>query len=582
MFDSLVAATAGARGAVAVGDWARVESAACARRLAAMVTMLDDARSVDGSAERDLWCVDTFSAVAAHIGAAQGLTTGAAENLLFLAAALHEQLPKVAAVFADGLISFTLVRTIVTRTRLAILPDARRQIDDALAAACRSWEPRSQAKTEQLIDAIIEQFDPDAVLRTQTSARGRSVDFTTEDGTGMATMYATLFVPDAAALDARLDGLADTVCQKDPRTKEQRRADALGAVAHGADRLPCLCATDTCPAAAEPPPSGVVIHVVAHHDTIHGEASTNDDGGEKGYTAASSSGAGDGEAAGPAASLGGHEPGGGNTAASPHDAETPAADPTREECTALDGVAPPLFSKPLRELTLAEALTPPPPGPVATVRPAALMGGQFVPGSIARRAAGTATLIPIVHPGQAPPEPRYRPSKKLIDFIRCRDMTCRFPGCTRPATETDVDVDHTVAWPQGPTSASNLKCLCRHHHLLKTFWAGPGGWRDRQLPDGTVIWTAPDGTTHVTTPGSRLLFPELSEPTAPVIVTNGPATPNTGLTMPRRKTTRAEDRRRRIRTEREINQTAGEAGAQVPEPPPPAPEPQAPELEPPF
>ena len=574
MFDSLVAATTGARGASAVGSWARVESAACARRLAAMVTMLDEAQAVDGAAERDLWCVDNFSAVAAHIAAAQGLTAGAAENLLFLAAALHEQFPKVAAVFADGLISFPLVRTIVTRTRLAILPEARRQIDDALATACRSWEPRSQAKTEQFIDAIIEQFDPDAVLRTQTSARGRSVDFTTEDGTGMATMYARLFVPDAAALDARLDALADTVCSSDPRTKDQRRADALGALAHGADRLPCLCGTPDCPAAAEPPPSGVVIHVVAHHDTIHGTASTFDDGGEKGYTAGSPSGSGvDGSGVD-----GATDPGSEPAPAAPA-SETPA----REECTALDGMPPALFSKPLRELTLTEALTPPPPGPVATIRPAALMGGQFVPGAIAWRYAGTATLVPIVHPGQAPPEPRYRPSKKLVDFIRCRDMTCRFPGCTRPATDAYVDVDHTVPWPQGPTCASNLKCLCRHHHLLKTFWAGPGGWRDRQLPDGTVIWTAPDGTTHVTTPGSRLLFPELSEPTAPVsVTTDGPATLKTGLAMPRRKTTRAEDRRRRIRTEREQNRAAEEAAPKPPPPPPPAPESQAPEPVPPF
>ena len=274
MFDDLVSATAGARGAGAVGGWARVESAACARRLAAMVAMLDEAQAVDGSAERDLWCVDTFSAVAAHVAAAQGLTTGAAENLLFLAAALHEQFPKVAAVFADGLISFSLVRTIITRTRLAILPEARRQIDDALATACRTWQPRSRVKTEQFIDAIIEQFDPDAVLRTQTSARGRSVDFTTEDGTGMARMHATLFVPDAAALDARLDALADTVCTADPRTKEQRRADSLGALAHGADRLPCLCDSPDCPAAAEPPPSGMVVYVIAHHDTIHAKAST--------------------------------------------------------------------------------------------------------------------------------------------------------------------------------------------------------------------------------------------------------------------------------------------------------------------
>ena len=32
-------------------------------------------------------------------------------------------------------------------------------------------------------------------------------------------------------------------------------------------------------------------------------------------------------------------------------------------------------------------------------------------------------------------------------------------------------------------TATNLKCYCRTHHLVKTFW----GWRDKQLPDGTVI-----------------------------------------------------------------------------------------------
>jgi hypothetical protein len=38
---------------------------------------------------------------------------------------------------------------------------------------------------------------------------------------------------------------------------------------------------------------------------------------------------------------------------------------------------------------------------------------------------------------------------------------------------------------------------------VKTFWR----WRDTQLPDGTVILTAPTGHTYVTTPGSALLFP---------------------------------------------------------------------------
>jgi hypothetical protein len=126
-----------------------------------------------------------------------------------------------------------------------------------------------------------------------------------------------------------------------------------------------------------------------------------------------------------------------------------------------------MFAKPLHELTLTEAMTPRHPGHPASIRPAVIMGGGFLPGAITRRAALNATLSTIIHPGLAPPEPHYTPSKALADFARCRDLTCRFPGCRQPATTADID--HTIAWPYGPTCASNLKCLCRKHHLLKPY-----------------------------------------------------------------------------------------------------------------
>jgi hypothetical protein len=136
-------------------------------------------------------------------------------------------------------------------------------------------------------------------------------------------------------------------------------------------------------------------------------------------------------------------------------------------------------------------------------------------------------------------------------------MTCRFPGCSKPA---DIcEVDHTIAYPIGPTCASNLKCLCRDHHLLKTFWAGRNGWRDDQLPDGTVIWTDPHGRTHTTRPGSYGLFPKLCRPTAPVTLSAAQRAaaaarqPASGLTMPKRKHTRAHDKARRIAEERARN-----------------------------
>ncbi len=207
----------------------------------------------------------------------------------------------------------------------------------------------------------------------------------------------------------------------------------------------------------------------------------------------------------------------------------------------------------MREQTIGEALAPrpePSAGPAAAA-PAAIIGGSIIPAPLlAAKLAMTATIRPLIHPGDAPPEPRYTPSRKLADFVRCRDMTCRFPGCDEPAV--GCDLDHTIAYPHGPTCASNLGCLCRKHHLLKTF----GGWLNHQLPDGTMIWTAPDGQTYTTYPGSRILFPSLCRPTAPVTATAPPpppADPGRSLAMPRRKRTRAENRRRAIEAERRLN-----------------------------
>ncbi|MCV7131838.1 DUF222 domain-containing protein [Mycobacterium hodleri] len=104
MFESLVTAT-DTSGAGAVEAWSRAESAACARKVAAMAAMFEEASAVEGAAERDLWCTDTWDFVAAHIGAVLRITPGAASNQLLVAVALHERFPKVAAVFADGLIT---------------------------------------------------------------------------------------------------------------------------------------------------------------------------------------------------------------------------------------------------------------------------------------------------------------------------------------------------------------------------------------------------------------------------------------------------------------------------------------------
>lgn len=98
-------------------------------------------------------------------------------------------------------------------------------------------------------------------------------------------------------------------------------------------------------------------------------------------------------------------------------------------------------------------------------------------------------------PGPPPAAPGYRPGDRLDRFVRHRDRRCRFPGCR--ARPTRSDLDHTVPWPAGPTSAANLACLCRHHHRLRH--QAPGR-RLRAVADGGLEWTMPGGRTATTHP----------------------------------------------------------------------------------
>ncbi|HET6736176.1 HNH endonuclease signature motif containing protein [Mycobacterium sp.] len=187
----------------------------------------------------------------------------------------------------------------------------------------------------------------------------------------------------------------------------------------------------------------------------------------------------------------------------------------------------------------------------AVAPPAALIvGGGIVPTPLlSELIRGGAKVRPITMPSDEP-EPHYRPSAELAEFVRMRDLYCRAPGCDVPADRCDLD--HTTPYPIGPTHASNLKCLCRTNHLMKTF----GGWHDIQLPDGTVIWISPSGRKYITKPGSRLFFETWDTTTAdlppPSIVV--PNTGDRGLMMPRRRRTRAAEYAAWIKAERARNE----------------------------
>lgn len=430
----------------------RAENRAAARRMAAVGRLFEMRRAQRG--EHEDWAVDTWAAVGAEVAAALRVSLGKAGSLIGYGLAML-RLPRVAEVFSGGEIDLAMFTTIVYRTELVTDEAAQSLIDALLAGAVADWPSMSRGKLTREIDRLVATVDPDAVRRADERARGREVTFW-HNGDGTADLSGRLLSTDAHTLDQRLDALAASVCDGDPRTKAQRRADALGALAAGADRLRCRCGTPTCPAGSVTP-SPVVIHVVAEQSTVEGRSD----------------------------------------------------------------------------------------------KPAYLMGADtLIPPQLLADLATRARLRPLAAPAGA--EPRYRPSRGLADFARARDLTCRAPGCDRPATKCDLD--HTVPYGRGGrTHASNTKHLCRLHHILKTFW----GWQDRQLPDGTVIWTLPGNQIYTTTPGGAALFPALAAATPPAPGNPpGDAEADSGeraAMMPRRRTTRAQSRAHRIAAERHRN-----------------------------
>ncbi|MCZ8377521.1 DUF222 domain-containing protein [Mycobacterium sp. CPCC 205372] len=457
----------------------------------------------------DQWAVDTESAVAVEIGAALNVAYERAKNQVSLARGLRERLPLVAAMFRAGELTIDIVDTLLHRTTLITDPAILTHVDATLAGAAPRLMRLSYGQLCGYVDRVIAIHDRDAVRRRKKAADEREI-WVIDGLDGMSHFGGTMPTAGARVFDNRLDALAETVCPADPRTKKQRRVDAIEAISRGTDHLPCQCGSPDCPnknAVAAP----FVIHTITGPNTDSGSTADTEAAAEEADTVGTPDTDADCDAAATETDTGA-------------DAYTPAnaaADDTVDESVASlvhnDGILPPE-----QIAGLAEA----------------------------------ATIRPLIHPGDAAPEPRYTPSRNLAEFVRCRDMGCRFPGCDVPAFSTDID--HTIPYSQGgPTQTSNLKCLCRLHHLIKTFW----GWRDRQQCDGTVIWTSPAGQTYVTKPGSAVLFPSLCVPTAAAVVTPRPDDPSGERTamMPKRQRTRAQSRAARIAAERQQNREHREA-----------------------
>ncbi|HZQ30640.1 MAG TPA: DUF222 domain-containing protein [Mycobacterium sp.] len=368
-----------------IEERSRQEAREAAQRLAAIAELTS--RRCDKEGVRAHWACDGWDSVAGEVAAALGVSPKKASSQMSLALALRHRMPKVAALFAQGKVSYRVITVINWRTHLVDSEDAMANIDAKLAERAARWEELSDYKLAQSIDYWVDRFDRDAVQRVRTTARSRDLHVGKRDDESETTaIWGRLYATDAAALDRRLMAIAETVCEDDPRTTAQRRADAMGVLTAGGDRLACSCANPDCPAAeSDGRASNVVIHVVT-------------------------------------------------------------------EAAALDAAPDPqMNSKDVRTRT-------------SPAKPAAVLikENKIVPAPLLAELIRSGAKVREVEIPADIPESGYRPSAKLEEFIKVRDLTCRFPGCEEPAEFCDID--HTVPYPVGPTHPSNLKALCRKHY----------------------------------------------------------------------------------------------------------------------
>jgi hypothetical protein len=454
------------------------------------------------------WAVD-------EVAVALSLTGAAATRVLVESLLLDERLPATLAALDAGVISEAHAR--VMCDLVAGLGDAVRPVAEArLLSRVAGTTP---AQLRVAARRVVQQVDAAAVAERMAQAiRDRRVSvYPGEDG--MATLSAVLPAPVARAVRSALEQYADTaVTEGDQRTRAQRMADCLVDLVlrpgeHGLApvqaRLTVVATVRTLLGGDEPGEvdgdlvPAEMVRQLAEILGLMPAVDVEDSGGAASDQGRGTSAADRGQRGGTSAGARGQriaatDPGetttGETTTGETGACDLPSAQgraPARErqaQARELRSSAEQSTRAGLAELLGVRRLA----GTALGHRPRVAVVDELRGQLLALTdATGLRRGRPL---GPPPPSPGYRPGEALDRFVRSRDRRCRFPGCR--ARPIRADLDHTVPWPAGPTSAANLTCLCRHHHRLSH--QAPG-WRLRVLPDGGLEWTTPTGqvlTTH--------------------------------------------------------------------------------------
>ncbi|ORM28659.1 HNH endonuclease [Williamsia sp. 1135] len=505
-------------------EWVRYDSAAQLHKL--VVAPLEDTPVA-------LRAVDPFSVCAAQLAAAQQITQQGAEHYLTRALALRDRLPHVKQLLKEGHVAAHHIAQIVSRTDLIEGSEHMADIDRDIAAQLRRRGSWSTNRIRDMVDAMIMLRDPDLVRENRTEAKKRRGVWNNNIGDGMSALDAVGSAETNNLIMQRLEKLAMSVCNADPRRKAERMADALFATVMGREfscecpkdpKHPCTASIWTWP--ADTMVSGVdmklVLHVIADQATVNGDA--DHPGYLQGHGIISAEHVRDiaerpetkqrpmrneyeqsqplwndhdlraeaeyadlyaqDQAANEAAEGEQEQAAADQTSAPPEQAaEHAATEPEGQSQTPPPPAAAPHRDRgPTRATVYSRAPEPPRYDEMVT-EAAAPPYWQAVP-------------LPVVQPGDS-----YRPSTVLDDFIRMRDLYCMWPGCNQPAWTADLDhtseYNHDNPDAGGHTHPDGMKALCRFHHLVKTH----SDWLDDQYPDPDtgrtrLLFTTPGGRTY--------------------------------------------------------------------------------------
>ncbi|WP_167333449.1 HNH endonuclease signature motif containing protein [Nocardia concava] len=184
---------------------------------------------------------------ATEIGVALKMSQRSADNLINIGLDLKHRYPSTARAFAAGRIDLAQVRAI--RETLTNVPeDQLAELEPKIAAYAENADPQRVRRTAR---RWITEADPEGQAKRRKEAEAERYVSVNAADNGTTVLEGVLPAVGGRTLFEKLREMACTqVCSEDPRTQNQRRADALVALADGTGRLTCQCGREDCPRAA--------------------------------------------------------------------------------------------------------------------------------------------------------------------------------------------------------------------------------------------------------------------------------------------------------------------------------------------